>query len=304
MLARGASCTNVRLERLIAGVKKASLDVHDISLASGSAHVLGYEVFPAIAYCSGTGKRISRIRSVARTVSSRLRIGGRAMEPSTVTSLFWRSAVVELSQFLMQVSSFAWASYLVSGAPWSNCAYGAKSIWRQSCVFSAVIGVFVGVTSASVRMHRKRASHLRFVKDAASWPRRLVESSERTRFKRTPRSIRTRSRALRSIAPDVVLECTSSDEDVVSLAQRESRADFWEVSLQLLDPSEWELGGVWWLLSRGNQHSSRSTFHLCMLLIVSDYLALVLALCKERSTHFTLLSVMRRIFASGFRAGF
>ena len=36
----------------------------------------------AKAYCSGTGKRISRIRSVARTVSSRRRMSGRAMEVS------------------------------------------------------------------------------------------------------------------------------------------------------------------------------------------------------------------------------
>ena len=77
VLARGANRTNVFLARLIAGVQKASLDVHDISLASGSADVLGYEVSPANAYSSGPGKRISRIRSVARTVSSRRRICGR-----------------------------------------------------------------------------------------------------------------------------------------------------------------------------------------------------------------------------------
>ena len=47
---------------------------------SGRADVLGFEVSPANAYCSGPGKRISRIRSVARTVSSRRRISGRAME--------------------------------------------------------------------------------------------------------------------------------------------------------------------------------------------------------------------------------
>ena len=35
------------------------------------------------------------------------------------------------------------------------------------------------------------------------------------------------------------MECSSSDEDKVSLAQRESRADFPEVLLQLLDPSAW-----------------------------------------------------------------
>ena len=45
----------------------------------------------------------------------------------------------------------------------------------------------------------------------------------------------------RSIAADVVLECSSSDENEVSPARRESRADFPDVSLQLLGPSEWSL---------------------------------------------------------------
>ena len=80
ILVRGANCTSVHLARSIAGVQKVSLDVHDISRASGSAGVLGYEVSPADAYCSGAGKRISRLLSVARTVSSRRRINGRAME--------------------------------------------------------------------------------------------------------------------------------------------------------------------------------------------------------------------------------
>ena len=58
VLARGANCTNVHLARLIAGVQKACLDVHDTSLASGSADVFCYEVSPANSYCSGTGKLI------------------------------------------------------------------------------------------------------------------------------------------------------------------------------------------------------------------------------------------------------
>ena len=39
VLARGANRTNIHLARLIAGVKKASLDVHDISLASGCSRL-------------------------------------------------------------------------------------------------------------------------------------------------------------------------------------------------------------------------------------------------------------------------
>ena len=78
VLARGTDCTDVHFARLIACVQKACLDAHEMSLASGSGDVLGCEVSPANG--RGTGKRISRIRSVARTVSSRRRIGGRTME--------------------------------------------------------------------------------------------------------------------------------------------------------------------------------------------------------------------------------
>ena len=101
VVASGANCTDVHLARLIAGIQKVGLDVHDITLASGSADVLGYEVSPANSDCSGKGKRIARIRSVVRTVSSRRRISGSSF---VVTGLFWRSPVAELSQFLTQTS--------------------------------------------------------------------------------------------------------------------------------------------------------------------------------------------------------
>ena len=65
--------------------------------------------------------------------------------------------------------------------------------------------------------------------------------SEWTRFKNSSRSIRAKSRALRTIAPEAGLECFSSDENEVSLARRECRADILEASLQLLDSSEWKL---------------------------------------------------------------
>ena len=74
-----------------------------------------------------------------------------------------------------------------------------------------------------------------------SWLQGLDGASGRTRFERSSRSIRARSRALRSISPKVSLECSSSEEDEVSLALTESRAEFLEVSLLLVDPSEWRL---------------------------------------------------------------
>ena len=71
VLARGAKCTSVHLARLIAGVQRASLDVHDVAPVNGSVDVLGKEVSRANSCCGGAGNRLSRIRSVARTVSSR-----------------------------------------------------------------------------------------------------------------------------------------------------------------------------------------------------------------------------------------
>ena len=99
---------------------------------------------------------------------------------------------------------------------------------------------------------------------------------ERTRFKRSCRSIRARSRALRCIAPGVDSESSGSDENEESLARRECRTDFPEAPLQLLEPSM-DTGGV-------------RLFSF--------------ASCKGRSISFTLLSFMRRTFAPGFRAGF
>ena len=151
-----------------------------------------------------------------------------------------------------------------------------------------------------------RALRSQFVKDVVSWPRRLVGSQSGTRIKRRSRSIRATSRALRSI----------SQEDEVSLALKESRADFPEVSLQHLDPSEWKLAaygaffrdeGIMILEARCILCAvwyAESCYPLGRLPILSDNLALVLALCKRRSTFFTLLSVMRRIIASGFWEGF
>ena len=46
-LAAQTALTFIHLARLDASVLKAGFDVHDISLASGRADVLGYEVSPA-----------------------------------------------------------------------------------------------------------------------------------------------------------------------------------------------------------------------------------------------------------------
>ena len=106
--------------RLISGVQKASLDVHDISLASGRADVLGCEVSPASACCCGTGKRISRICSGARTVSSRRRFSGRAMELVNGHESFLALSNRGALSILDASFKFARSSYLVAGEPWST----------------------------------------------------------------------------------------------------------------------------------------------------------------------------------------
>ena len=146
VLARGANCTNVQLARLIAGAQKVGLDVHGAAHATGSADVFGFVVFPANAHSSGTGKRISRIRSIARTVSSRRRISGRAMQLVSGHESFCRSATVGLSQFLMQVSSSRGRLIWFQESLCQLCVWSEGHL-EESYVFPAVIGVFAGLIS-------------------------------------------------------------------------------------------------------------------------------------------------------------
>ncbi len=128
-----------------------------MSRANGSADVLGYKVSPANAYCSGTSKRISRTRSVARTVSSRRCIsGGRWGDGARQWSrvFLWHSAIVVLSRSLMPASN-------LRGRSPSRRAGGQLCVWNEEhlgefSVFTALIGVVDGLMSASVRMHPKR----------------------------------------------------------------------------------------------------------------------------------------------------
>ena len=108
----------------------ARVDVHDRSHASGSAEVLGYEVSPANSYCSGTGRRIARIRPVARTDSSRRRIGGPAMELVNGHEYFLAlSNRGALSIFDASFKLFGCRGAMV------NRAHGTESIREDSILF-------------------------------------------------------------------------------------------------------------------------------------------------------------------------
>ena len=150
-----------------------------------------------------------------------------------VTSLSWRSAIVVLFQSMMPASNLRWR------LTWFQESVGQLFVENvghaeASYVFFAVSGVFAGLTSASVRKHRKKGFAFAGCRELAS---EIGRVSERTVFKRSFRSIRARSRVLRSTSPEVGCNCPGSDEDEMALALK-GRADFPEVSLQLLFFSE------------------------------------------------------------------
>ena len=134
---------------------------------------------------------------------------------------------------------FARVSYLVSGEPGSTVRMEQRAFGGILCLLSSDWSLrWLDVCICTDASEKGFAFAVREgCRELASEVERV---SERTRFKRSSRSVRARSPALSSIAPEAVLECSSSDEDEMSLAQRESRVDFPEVSLQLLDPSAWK----------------------------------------------------------------
>ena len=162
-----------------------------------------------------------------------------------VTSFSWHSALVVLSRSLMP------ASNLLERPTWFgramvNCAFRTESCllrkswslrWLHVCICTDAsergfaFAVRVGC--------RERASEVERV-------------SERTWFWSSSSSVGAGSRALRSIAADAALWDSSSDEGEALLARRDCRADFSEVSLQLLDPSEWKLAAFGGFLREDN----------------------------------------------------
>ena len=79
VLARGENCSNVHLASFIAGVQKASLDVHDVFLASGFADLLVMNC-PRPTRTALERANCYHVFVHSGTVSSRRHIDGRAME--------------------------------------------------------------------------------------------------------------------------------------------------------------------------------------------------------------------------------
>ena len=182
-----------------------------------------------------------------------------------------------------------------------SCAFGARAFGGILCILCSEwslrwldVGICTdasekGVTVAVRAGCRELASE-------------VGRGSERTGFQRSSRSIRAKSRALRSTAPEAGLEFSSWDEEVMSLARRKSRADFPEVSLPHLGPSEWKkvaYGGfsreenIIILEARSILYAAQyaeNNYPPGRLLILSDNLALVLALCETLETFDVVFS--------------
>ena len=164
----------------------------------------------AVSYRGFDQSRRRSLRAVA--------LAGGRWSLSMVTSPSCHSATVVLSRSLMP------ASNLRGRLAWFQGSHGQLCIWNEEhlgkfYVFSPVIGVSDGSMSAS-----EKGFGFAIREGRRELAAEVGRVSERTRFKRSSGSSCARSRALRSIAPDVDLECSSSDEDEVSLARRESRA--------------------------------------------------------------------------------
>ena len=126
VLDRGANSTYVHLARLIAGYRKlvsvftmwhtpAEVPMFSVMKCRRPSHIVVER-----------GKRLSRMRSVARTVSSRRRISGRAMELVNGHESFLTRRNRGALSILDTGFKFARASYLIPGEALVNCPLRAK----------------------------------------------------------------------------------------------------------------------------------------------------------------------------------
>ena len=124
---------------------------------------------------------------------------------SMVTSLSWHSAIEVLSQSLTPASNLRGRPHLVAGEPWSTVRMEQRVVGRRR---------WEGGREGGMLCLLCRDASEKCLAFA-------VREGCREGSRGETRSIRARSRALRSISPDVDLTCSSSNEDEVSLARGE-----------------------------------------------------------------------------------
>ena len=204
-----------------------------------------------------------------------------------VTSLSWCSAIVVLSPSLMSASNSRGRRVCLQGKPRSTVR-AEQGIW----------GIYIGFMSAFVLMRQKKGSRSRFVEDVLSLPRKLVVSrsgqgSRGVPHPSVPGSVRSVPSLPERRVARTSLRCCSNFWDKWTLAACDG---FFRDENIIVREARSILYAV---------QSGESNYPPGRLLILSDNLALVMALsAKDAQTIFTLITVMRGIFASGFRTGF
>ena len=205
-----------------------------------------------------------------------------------------------LSQILDASFKFARASYRVSGEPWSTVRKEQKAFGEILCVLRSdwsLIWLDVCIcTDAS-----EKGFSFTVLQDVVSLPRKLAGSWSGQGSREAPgpfvpdrvRFALSRQMSAWSVHVRTKMRCLLPEE-------RESRGLFGSV-VATSGPLGMEIGGIRCFLSRGKTKflQARSICHAfwyaesCYppgrLLILSDNLALVLALCKRRSKHFYIV---------------
>ena len=276
VLVPGTNHTNVHLARLIAAIKRlvSTFTTHPLP-----ANVQMFSVMkcpPAISYCSGTGNRIARIHSVAWTELVNVH--------ESVLALINRGALSILDS-------------LVSGE--SRSTVHKEQIVRGDLKSLPQLDVFI-CTDASEKVFAFAVGE-----GCRELDSEVGRVSKRTRLKRSSTYTHARSRALlpfrrmlfQGVQIRMRMRCRLLEGSVARTSLRFC-CKFWSLGT--------EIGGVRWFLPCGKHHSFRGSFHLVQCAESSSprRRLLLLAVCTGRSDTFTLFSVMRRIFASCFRAGF
>ena len=211
---------------------RAGLDFQHISLANGDADVLGYEVL------QWNGKRIARIRLVARTVSSRCRVSGRAMELVNGHESFLALSDRGALSILDASFKFAQASYLVAGEPWSTVRMEQRAFGGILCLFRSDWGLrWLDVCICTDASEKGFAFVVREgCRKLASVVSSSRQASREASGPSVPGHVRfapSRRESTWIIPVPTRMRCCSSEKSVVQTSLRRH--------CKFLDPSKWKL---------------------------------------------------------------
>ena len=138
---------------------------------------------------------------------------------SMVTSLFFFCCNRVALSILDASFKFARASHLVSGQPWLTVRIEQTAFGGILCLLRSDWSL----RSCDVCAASEKGFPFAVREGCRQLSSEIGRVSERMRFWRSSRSVRARSRALRTPAPEAVSECSISGKDEVSRARRESR---------------------------------------------------------------------------------